>query len=514
MDNEGKKRILVIDDDPRVCSSISQILSAEGYDVLIASGADDGIQKAQNADPDLIFISLLMTGSNGLKTSKAIHSIKGLDKTPVIMLISYEGELDPRYTATIGIVDVIVKPPDREELVSKTLTVLGATAAAPGLEELSAYDVPKVEEEEYEAMAVDEDVEALEAEEAVLLDDKVESLEPAQDEVFELEEDQGFPGASGLPEDTLEEELTEITAEEELIETPAEEEITPESAKEDFPQEFMVDESELEEEASPSLTPDKDLPEEEFDISEEGTDKDRELEEMLAEEEPAFDESDEDIEKETESREDFEALYQEAMDEEPSRKKTILYIGGLLIIVGLAVGAFFAKKIFLPETGEDISPPGVEEARKVVEPPMVEPPVKEIIKEPIPLDEGKTIDIKPEKVAKETEKKIEKKTETTARAVKPKAAPSKPVVTSKARAVKKGSYSVQVGSFSSEKNAQSLDKKLKQKGYDSFVHKHVTSSQKTYYRVLVGHLETKQKALELSRNIQRKEGIKSFVLRN
>jgi DNA-binding response OmpR family regulator len=120
-----KRRILVIDDDQSVCDMIARTLGKEGYEVFTETRSQEGVLKAGEILPDLVFISLLLGTTNGLKVSKELHSVETLRKVPVVMLISYTGELDPKYTVTIGVVDVLVKPLSERDILSETEAVLG-----------------------------------------------------------------------------------------------------------------------------------------------------------------------------------------------------------------------------------------------------------------------------------------------------------------------------------------------------------------------------------------------------
>jgi twitching motility two-component system response regulator PilH len=155
MTEKGRGRILVIDDDRVASDLIVKTLLPMGIDVSVAASPDRGLEKAREDIPDLVFVSLFLPDSNGLKLSKRIHAIEGLGKVPVVMLISYKGELDPKYTSTIGVVDVIVKPLKPEEIVEKTTKVLGKDALSAGaaeeegtMEEGGSPSVWPAEEEE------------------------------------------------------------------------------------------------------------------------------------------------------------------------------------------------------------------------------------------------------------------------------------------------------------------------------------------------------------------------------
>ncbi len=79
---------------------------------------------------------------------------------------------------------------------------------------------------------------------------------------------------------------------------------------------------------------------------------------------------------------------------------------------------------------------------------------------------------------------------------------------------KKTGYSVQVGVYENEKNAVLFVNKLKKKGYEVFAIKDLRANNRSVHRVLVGKFKNKNEALNLSKVIQQKEGIQSFVIIN
>ncbi len=77
----------------------------------------------------------------------------------------------------------------------------------------------------------------------------------------------------------------------------------------------------------------------------------------------------------------------------------------------------------------------------------------------------------------------------------------------------KVSYSIQLGAFKSEVNAQALVKEFQDKGYKSTLKSSVTKDNFPVYRVLVGKFEDKKAAENLAREIHSKEGIKTTLYR-
>jgi DedD protein len=73
-------------------------------------------------------------------------------------------------------------------------------------------------------------------------------------------------------------------------------------------------------------------------------------------------------------------------------------------------------------------------------------------------------------------------------------------------------YSVQVGAFKSEKNADALAKQLKEKGYDAFSVKRSAKDGNTIYRVLVGRFDDRRGSRQLASAIGKKEKISTVIV--
>jgi len=138
MNDKRRHKILIVDDDSSSTMTIREALEPHGCDVRVIEDPEDSVLEGSVFRPDIIFISLELKGSNGLKVSKAVHSSEGLRAVPIIMMISYKGELDPKYTMTLGVVDVIVKPLSDRNIVASAFKILGEKPAAAGLSAHSA----------------------------------------------------------------------------------------------------------------------------------------------------------------------------------------------------------------------------------------------------------------------------------------------------------------------------------------------------------------------------------------
>lgn len=117
---DGKKYILVADDDKEIREIVSLLLSSEGYAVLTA---EDGVQAVQLAcgDIDLYILDVNMPGQSGLL---AAAQIRKQFQTPIIFLTAYSGESDKVMGFSVGADDYIVKPFSTAELLMRVRAIL------------------------------------------------------------------------------------------------------------------------------------------------------------------------------------------------------------------------------------------------------------------------------------------------------------------------------------------------------------------------------------------------------
>ena len=87
----ARKKILVVDDDPKICQLLRDFLMQKGYEVFEAHGGDAAISRAQALHPQLILLDVLL--SSGLDGVQTYHRLKGKSSTrhtPVIFVTATE----------------------------------------------------------------------------------------------------------------------------------------------------------------------------------------------------------------------------------------------------------------------------------------------------------------------------------------------------------------------------------------------------------------------------------------
>jgi PAS domain S-box-containing protein len=106
---EGRKAtILVVDDEPEIRNSLSEILSLEGHQVTVARDGKEGISAFKTNQFDMVLTDLGMPGMSGWQLAKRIKAIS--PKTPVAIITGWGARPDPQRMEQAGVARFIAKP--------------------------------------------------------------------------------------------------------------------------------------------------------------------------------------------------------------------------------------------------------------------------------------------------------------------------------------------------------------------------------------------------------------------
>lgn len=117
-------RILVIDDEPDLVSTIQCHLRWYHYDVITATNGKEGLEKAVSEKPDLILLDISMPVMSGHEVLERLRKHPDLKDVPVIMLTALCEAKDIATASSYGIADYVTKPFDFTELVEKIANAL------------------------------------------------------------------------------------------------------------------------------------------------------------------------------------------------------------------------------------------------------------------------------------------------------------------------------------------------------------------------------------------------------
>ena len=107
-------RILVVDDESSVCSSIDKILSRQGHQVVVAYSAEEAMQKVEQEKFNLVLADLMMPKVNGMDLLKMIRN--RWPDLNVVMITGYASINTAKEATRLGAFDYLPKPFTPDEL--------------------------------------------------------------------------------------------------------------------------------------------------------------------------------------------------------------------------------------------------------------------------------------------------------------------------------------------------------------------------------------------------------------
>jgi len=108
-------RILVVDDEAGIRAALRQLLEYEGYQVLAATGGDEGLDVYREEQPHLVLLDVKMAGLDGLT---ALRKLREHDPAAIVIMISGHGTIQTAVEATqAGAHDFLEKPLDTDRVL-------------------------------------------------------------------------------------------------------------------------------------------------------------------------------------------------------------------------------------------------------------------------------------------------------------------------------------------------------------------------------------------------------------
>ena len=131
----ARKHILVIDDDEVVGRSFDRVLTEKGYEVSTALTGEEGLEKMNTDEYDIVFTDIKMPGMDGLEVAERIR--ERCPWTPVVVITGYgseENEAKAKVLGTRGFVRKPLTPDIIESVTLKTLAEPKGPANEPEIE--------------------------------------------------------------------------------------------------------------------------------------------------------------------------------------------------------------------------------------------------------------------------------------------------------------------------------------------------------------------------------------------
>ncbi len=114
-------RLLIVDDDVKLCRLINDYLEPLGYDVDATHDGPNGLERAASGDYAAVLLDVMLPGLNGLEVLQALRKVSSV---PVLMLTALGDEADRIAGLELGADDYLPKTFSSRELLARLRAVL------------------------------------------------------------------------------------------------------------------------------------------------------------------------------------------------------------------------------------------------------------------------------------------------------------------------------------------------------------------------------------------------------
>ena len=140
VDPDGRRTVLVVDDEPTISEIVARYLERAGYATSTAADGLEAIRLVDESRPDLVVLDVMLPDLDGFEVIRLMR--ENGSRTPVVFLTARDATDDKIRGLTLGGDDYVTKPFSLEELVARARAVLRrAGDSQPSAKVLKAADI-------------------------------------------------------------------------------------------------------------------------------------------------------------------------------------------------------------------------------------------------------------------------------------------------------------------------------------------------------------------------------------
>ena len=117
-------KILIADDEPYILRSLSFVLKKEGFDIETANNGEEALEKAQQFNPKILFLDVMMPKKDGYEVCNELKSNPDTKDIYIIILTAKGQIIDKEKGLTTGADEYITKPFSPREIVNKVKKIM------------------------------------------------------------------------------------------------------------------------------------------------------------------------------------------------------------------------------------------------------------------------------------------------------------------------------------------------------------------------------------------------------
>lgn len=122
-------RVLIVDDDPLLCSLLRMALTRDGYETHEVYSGNDALDYLEDGNrADIILLDVMMADFNGFDVLRRLKANPALENIPVIFLTARVDAISHKTGMDIGAVEYLTKPITPDVLIERVRSVLDQNA--------------------------------------------------------------------------------------------------------------------------------------------------------------------------------------------------------------------------------------------------------------------------------------------------------------------------------------------------------------------------------------------------
>jgi len=123
-ESNKKSKVLLVDDDKQILSSLGVYLELENYEVETASNGEEALAKVRGNKPEILVLDIMMPEMDGFQVLESMKMDKEFADIPVIMLTAKGQPVDVLKGFKMGASSYMTKPFNLNELVENIELIL------------------------------------------------------------------------------------------------------------------------------------------------------------------------------------------------------------------------------------------------------------------------------------------------------------------------------------------------------------------------------------------------------
>jgi DNA-binding response OmpR family regulator len=120
------KRILIVDDEPNIVTSLEFVMERAGFEVTVAADGQKALELAASFRPDLVLLDVMLRVKCGYEVCQQLKSDPASRDIKIVMLSAKGRDVEVAKGLELGADAYVTKPFSTRELVAKVRAMLGA----------------------------------------------------------------------------------------------------------------------------------------------------------------------------------------------------------------------------------------------------------------------------------------------------------------------------------------------------------------------------------------------------